>query len=323
MGVGLLTKVELVVMAPVIGLSVLMAPKTALARWRAALLVAVPALPGVVWWVVQQAGGGVLSPEGSEILAPASRGPWSSANVFGYAAHKVPVVLDRFWGLYGVPAFVVPPLARALLWAGTAALVGGWLATRRWRRPTMEDARLAVLALVPLVLVFAVIWASFKTYRSNGEVRALVPRYVYPALPLMALAAVSALATTARRAASQRWARWSRWALPVGIPLLALGAGLASLLHAMRGLYGTSDASLLLDRAGAIAPLATPGPWALIILEAWAVAVAVAAVAAYNVRSGPGSSDVIEVAPRGGPGEGPGVGGQSGVGHQAEVDRLG
>jgi hypothetical protein len=281
MGVGLLTKVELVVMAPVIGLSVLIAPRTHLERWRAALLVAGPALPGVLWWVVQQAGGGVLSPEGSEILAPTAEGPWSSANVLGYAAHKVPVVLDRFWGLYGVPPFVVPPPVRVLLWTGTAALVGGWLVCRRWRRPTVEDARDAVLALVPVALTLAVIWASFKTYRLNGEVRALVPRYVYPALPLIALAAVGAATTVARRALPTAW---SRWALPVGIPVLAVVAGLGSFLHCIRGLYGTSDLSLLLDRAGAIAPVTAPGPWALVLLVGWSLSVALATATGHKVR---------------------------------------
>jgi 4-amino-4-deoxy-L-arabinose transferase-like glycosyltransferase len=323
MCIGLLTKVELVVIAPVVGLAVLVAPKVALARWKAVALVAVLASPGVLWWVDQQLRGGVLSPEGSEILAPPSDGPWSSANVLGYAAYKVPVLLDRFWGLYGVPAFVATPPWRLLLWLVTEALVIAWLVTRVWRRPSADDRRMLVLALIPLALTAAVIWASFKTYRLNGEVRALAPRYLYAAMPLFALGAVSAAATVARRLDLPGRVRRL---LPIAIPLLAAVAGLGSFVRAVHGLYGTTDLSLLLDRAGVLAPVAAPGPWTATILVLWGAAVVAAAISSRDVLRALGPdlrSDVIQVAPRGGPGQGARVRQQPGVRHDAEVDRAG
>lgn len=274
MGAGLLTKVELVVIAPVVGLAVLVAPKVALARWKAVALVAVPALPGVVWWVAQQAGGGVLSPAGSEILAPAADGPWRGATVTAYAVRSVPVLLDRFWGLYGVPLISVPPLWRAGLWYATEALVIAWLLCRWWRRPSRHDLRMGLLALMPVALIAAVLWASFKTYRLNGEVRALVPRYLYAVLPLLALAVVSAGATVLRRLAPPSW---PRWVLPVGIPVAAAVAGFGSFVRAIHGLYGTTDLSVLLDRARVVAPVANPGAWVTVLLAGWVLAIAAAA----------------------------------------------
>lgn len=280
MGAGLLTKIELVVIAPVVGLAVLVAPKVDLARWKAVALVAVPALPGVVWWVGQQAGGGVLSPADSEILAPAADGPWRGATLTGYAFRWVPVLLDRFWGLYGVPAFVAPPMWRLLFWFAIEALVIAWLLCRRWRRPSPHDARMGVLALMPAALIAAVLWASFKTYRLNGEVRALAPRYLYAVLPLFALAAVSAGATVVRRMAPPSW---PRWVLPLGIPVVAAVAGFGSFVRASHGLYGTTDLSVLLDRARAVAPVANPGAWATVLLVCWVLAIATAAVSSRRI----------------------------------------
>ncbi len=280
LGVGLLTKVELVVIAPVVGLAVLVSPKVALARWKAVALVAVPALPGVAWWVAQQVAGGVLSPAGSEILAPASAGPWRGATVTGYAFRWVPVMLDRFWGLYGVPVSVAPPNWRLLLWLATEALVIAWLLCRRWRRPSPHDVRMGVLALMPLALIAAVVWASFKTYRLNGEVRALVPRYLYAVLPLIALAAVSAGTTVVRRLAPPSW---PRWILPVGIPVVAAVAGFGSCVRAVHGLYGTTNQSVLLGRAHVISPVANPRTWVTVLLLGWVLAVGVAAFSSRNV----------------------------------------
>ncbi len=275
LGIGLLTKIELIVITPVVGLAVLVAPRVAVARWKAVAMVAVPALPGAIWWVAQQTGGGVLSPEGSEILAPAAVGPWRHVTLGSYAFHRVPMLLDRFWGLYGVPAFVVPRTWRLLLWLAIEALVLAWLLCRQWRRPSSDDARLAVLALMPVALIAAVLWASFKTYRLNGEVRAIAPRYLYAVLPLVALAVVSAAVTALRGLAPSSW---SRWVLPVGIPVAAAVAGFGSFVHAAHGLYGTTDLSVLLDRAHVLAPVATPGPWAAVLLVGWVLATAVAAV---------------------------------------------
>lgn len=275
MGIGLLTKIELAVIAPVVGLAVICAPKVAFARWKAVLLVAVPAIPGVIWWVAEQLGGGVLNPEGSEVGTTAMSGPWTHAGLLSYAVHRVPMLLDRFWGLYGVPAFVAPRLWRTLLWLALEALVVFWLLCRDWRRPTRDDARLALLALMPVALTAAVIWASLKTYRVTGEVRALAPRYLYAVLPILALAVVAAAGMTLRRIAPPAW---SRWALPLGIPVVGAVAGLGSFVHAIRGLYGTSDLALLLDRAHVVAPVANPGPWVAVLLVGWALAIATAAV---------------------------------------------
>jgi 4-amino-4-deoxy-L-arabinose transferase-like glycosyltransferase len=282
MGAGLFTKVELVVIAPVVGLVVLTAPKVALARWKAVVLVAVPALPGVMWWVAQQTSGGVLSPEGSEILAPAAAGPWTDVTLLAYAVRRVPVLLDRFWGLYGVPAFVVPPPWRLVLWLGAEALLVLWLLCRRWRWPSRDDARAWVLALLPIALVTAVIWASFKTYRTNGEVRALAPRYLYAVLPLLALAVVSAASTVARRIGPQTW---PRWVLPLGISVAAAVAGFGSFVRAVSGLYGTTDLALLLDRAHAVAPVADAGPWELVLFACWVLAIATAAASSFAIRA--------------------------------------
>lgn len=281
MCVGLLTKIELIVIAPVVGLSVLLSPRVSLARWKAVLLVLVPALPGVIWWVVHEAAGGSLNPPGSEIVTPAAVGPWSNVSLLGFALRRVPDLLDRFWGLYGVPTFLAPPPWRFLLWVATELLIVFWLVCRRWGRPSMHDLRMGVLALMPAMLVAAVIWASFTTYRLNGESRALVPRYLYAVLPIFALATVSAAAMTARRIAPPGW---SRWALPLGIPVVGAVAGLGSFVHATRGLYGTSDLSLLLDRAHVVAPVASPGPWVAALLVGWVLAIAAAAVTASRVH---------------------------------------
>lgn len=296
---GLLTKVELVVIAPVVAVVVLVSPKVALARWKAVFLVAVLALPGVAWWVAQQAAGGVLSPAGSEILAPAADGPWRGATVTGYAFRWVPVLLDRFWGLYGVPAFGAPRNWRVVLWLATEALVIAWLLCRRWQRPSPHDARVGVLALMPVALITAVLWASFKTYRLNGEVRALAPRYLYAVMPLFALAVVSAGAMVVRQLAPPSW---PRWILPLGMPVVAAVAGFGSFARAIHGLYGTTDLSVLLDRAHAVAPVANPGAWATVLLVCWVLAIAVAAVSSRDL---PPSTYDLPVDPPGWRGGGP------------------
>ena len=57
----------------------------------------------------------------------------------------------------------------------------GWLAARRWTRPTPQQLRWFVLASVPGFLIAGVMQASVSAYRRSGALAGLAPRYVYPA----------------------------------------------------------------------------------------------------------------------------------------------
>jgi hypothetical protein len=272
LAIGLLTKVEVVVVAPVVLAAIWFGPRAQLARWKALAITLGLALPGLVWWVSEQLGGGVLSPSDSQILKPPGPGPWRSSNLVTYSLQKAPMLFDRFWGLYGVPPFVVPPAWRVALWAATALLAaslflwGRSAGRRRWR--------LWVLAAVPIALVASVMYASFKTYHLNGEIRGLTPRYLYPALSLFAIAAVAALSALAARARSPR--QLYRWGLPMVIVGGALLGGLGTVALVLHGLYDTSSASAIATRAALVSPTSHPVGIAGAVTLLWIACLAVA-----------------------------------------------
>ncbi|MGQ0615782.1 MAG: glycosyltransferase family 39 protein [Acidimicrobiia bacterium] len=285
LGAGLWVKVELVTMAPLAAAAVLLcAPRGELTRTRAALVAAVPVLPGALWWSWRILGGHVLSPEASEILAPPRPGPWASSGFTEFVVEKTPVLFDRVWGFYDFPPFLVGPGWRVLLWALTTAVVGGgvacWLASSR-RSGGARERRWLVLAAVPAALVASVLYASYRTFHRNGEVRALVPRYLYTALPVLALGLVGSGAAIAARFRPRR--AGDRSALPLLVLAAAAVGGAGSVAVCLTGMYGTRSLPTLLDRAGAIAPVDHVGVWLAALAAAWAIFVAAAAALAATI----------------------------------------
>jgi hypothetical protein len=133
-----------------------------------------------------------------------------------------------------------------------------------------------VLAALPVSLVAGVLQASVSAYRRTGELRALAPRYVYPALPVLAIGAVAAAAAVA---GARGW-RVPRRALPVVIAVAAAGV-VASVARAAHAAYGTTSLSTLLHTARSVSPLGRPAPILLAVTVLWAgcllLAIAVAA----------------------------------------------
>lgn len=286
-GAGLLVKSEFLAIAPVAGLLVAATlpsvPRGRRLRQLAAF--ALPAAAGSAWWVRLAVRYGSFSPPGSEIVRPAAPGPWEHVGPLRFAADYGHWLLRDVWGTYGWDGVDVPAAWQRGLAATSLALALAWLVCRRWRLPDARALRTALLALFPLALAAGATYASFDLYRTNGEVRGLHARYLYPAAPLAALAAVAALGALAERLPRVVANRAN--ALSVAGTLGAAAVfGLGSLALAARGFYATGDPGLLLDRARAVAPLAPVGPAIAGILAAWAVAtVAAAAAATRRVRA--------------------------------------
>jgi hypothetical protein len=269
-GVGLLTKVQMVLAAPALGLTVLAAPAAWRERIRGAVAFAVPAGLGAAWWARQLlVEGSPLTPESSELLAPPTPGPWTHESYLVYAVRKLPTVLDRFWGTYSDPITFAPGWVQGVLGVGAVLLAVGWLVARRWERPDLASLRWLLLAAVPASLVARTLYASVDAYRRTGELRGLTPRYVYPSAALLAVGIVAAVAAVLRRAAP---ASLRRWALPVGTVAVALVAGAGSVLRAVHAAYGTRSWSDLATRAAALGPINHAGPVAAALALLWAAA---------------------------------------------------
>jgi 4-amino-4-deoxy-L-arabinose transferase-like glycosyltransferase len=264
--IGLLTKIEMVLAAPALGLVVLAAPAALGTRVRSAIAFAVLAAPGAAWWVHELAGGGPLTPKDSQLLGPPIPGPWSHQSYLTYAAQKLPTLVGRFFGTYNVPVTYLARPVQLALGLVVVALGVAWLVLRRWRRPQWSDLGWLLLAGVPASLALGTLYASVDGYRYTGKLRGLAPRYLYPAAPLLAIGAVAALAVLARR-----WSRSWRWAAPAGMAVLALAAGL-SVLRCIQGAFGTSSWAVIAHRARAVSPIGRPMEVALALGVLWLAA---------------------------------------------------
>ena len=290
-GAGLLVKSEFVAVAAVAALVAIVVAR-ALAhppgpppragpsrRPRALAAFAGPTLIGSAWWIRDLVRFHAFSQPGSEILQRVRPGPWNHTGRVSYTVHHLVDLVGRFWGLYGQSAVEVPRPWRIGLDVAVVLMLASWLAARRWGRPSPVDVRLALLALFPMALAAGALHASFTVYRTNGEVRGLLGRYLYPSLPVLAVGAVGAAGTIARRARRARSPR----RVPVGLVLstgtvVAATLGLASFVRAAHGFYGTRDTHLLLARAVSVSAVPSPGRWLAVVGAAWASCVVAAAV---------------------------------------------
>jgi hypothetical protein len=273
LSIGLLTKVQMVLTAPVLGAAVLVAPSPWRVRWRSALVAGAAALPGILWWGRELSQEGPLSPESSELLRPAVPGPWTDRSYPGYVLEHVDTLLGRLWGIFADPITFVPGPVRVVLNLGVLVLVVGWLVCRRWQRPTVADLRWAVLAAVPVALVLGVMWASLDAHRRTGEIRGLAPRYLYPATIVLVLGVVGAASTIVARL---RLERHRGLLLTAGLGVGAAVGSAAFLARGVQAHYGTTSWSDILHRVEAVGPLGQPAA-VVAVGVLWVVAVALAA----------------------------------------------
>jgi hypothetical protein len=282
-GAGLLVKQQFVAMALVAALVLVVSMATdERRRWPSYLLgFGVPAALGSVWWVRNLVRFQSLAPPGGEILQPVRAGPWNAVGPIRYAVDHVGDLVDRFWGLYGQSAVETPPGWRAGLGIAALGLTGLWLVARRWRRPRLGEARIALLALFPLALAAGALQASYGVFHRNGEPRGLLGRYLYAAVPVLAIGAVGALRAGFSRL-PRRW-RQGDVLLAAGT-VVAGGLGLAGFTRAMHGLYGTTDLELLLRRARVVSAVAPVGWWLLGLGVAWLGALGTAVVLSIGRR---------------------------------------
>jgi len=283
--VGLLTKVQMVLMAPALGLMVLAGPVVHRSqRVRSAAAFAVAAAPGALWWLVSVLDSNPLAPKGTELLSAPAEGPWNDESYLTYAVAKVPQLLGRFWGTYDSPVTFVPDTVRLMLGLAVALLALGWLVARPWARPDVEQLRWLLLAAVPASLVAGVLQASVSAYRRSGELRALAPRYLYPAAAVLAIAAVAAAITILRRLDRPA----PRGALLLTMALAAVAA-VASVAHVARSAYGTGSPSEVLDAARGVSPIGRPAPALAAVALLWlgTVVLALRGARDLSVRSAP------------------------------------
>jgi 4-amino-4-deoxy-L-arabinose transferase-like glycosyltransferase len=279
--IGLLTKIEMVLAAPALGLCVLAAAGTRGTRLRSAVAFAILAAPGAAWWLDELGGGGPLTPDSSELLGAPVPGPWAHPAYLTYAAKKLPTLAGRVFVTFDAPVtFLQDPVRHALVLA-VAVMAVAWFLLRRWRRPRAAEIRIGVLAGVPLALALGTLYASVDGYRYTGQLRGLSPRYVYPGIPVLAIGAVAAIATIADRL---RLRAWRPLAL-TGVTLLAAGAA-ATIARAVQGNYSSSSWPDILDRARAVSPVGRPAEVAVALGLAWVAVLTLAAGRLAGVARG-------------------------------------
>ena len=154
-----------------------------MSRWRSALLYLVPVGLGAAWWLRILIDTHSFAPRGSEIVGPSRSGPFQSVGFIEYLFDRLPVFVERFPGVYGWLSISVPSWSKIAFNVAVLGVAVGWLACRRWRRPRLSELRFIVLALVPVALLLASAFNAYSTYRRNGEVRGMAPRYVYASTP--------------------------------------------------------------------------------------------------------------------------------------------
>jgi hypothetical protein len=117
-----------------------------------------------------------------------------------------------------------------------------------------------------VLLFLAVALSSYDTFRRNGEIRGMWPRYVYGAVPVLAVGVTATIASV-----GDRLRRMPRWAV-ASVVATFVGAGIGlSFFEAMRGVYDTSSLSVMIDRAGIVAPVPHPARWLVAIGLLWLV----------------------------------------------------
>ena len=281
-GLGLLVKGELLVIAAVGLAAVALAPAaTSRERWRA--LVAYLAIGGIggLWWLRVFVDDRAITPAGGELLAPPRSGPWNHEGFVSYVWGRLDTVIDWFPGRYGSypwPFALLPSWLLLTCQLGVVLLLVAWLVARRWRRPTVESLRVALLAAVPFLLFAASAYTAWDTYRSNGYHHGLAPRYVYGGVPIMAVMAAASLGAVRRRLAL-RGVPTLHAVLLVGSAVLGIVVSLAVCLH---GMYFTTDWTTVFQRAGIMAPVAHVKAVLALVGLLWAGAIGGAAWLAWR-----------------------------------------
>jgi 4-amino-4-deoxy-L-arabinose transferase-like glycosyltransferase len=261
-GLGLLTKGQLVIVAVVALVALLVAPSAERTRWRG--VAAYLALGGIggLWWLRVLVDTHGFTPSGSELLAPSAPGPWRGASFPGYLLERLPDAFGRFPGWYGWRLDILPPVLLIPIQAALLALPLGWLVCRGWRPPSPAGLRLLVLASMPVLLLLASAYTAYDTYVDNGDQHGLAPRYLYGTAPILAVGVVAALAAIVERLGLRAWI--VRRAGLLSAAAVVVGAG-ASFARAELAAYFTSSVSLAFRRAGVVAPVAHPKAWLLVL----------------------------------------------------------
>lgn len=299
-GLGLVTKGQFTVVAPVGLVAVLLAPRKG-SFWGPLAAYLVPVGLGSLWWLRVFLDTRGFTPAGSELVNQPTPGPHRDVGILSYVQDRIPDFVEQLPGRYGWKLINLPGSLNWLTLAAGVVLVAGWLLARRWQRPTIEGARLAVLAALPFGLFVAAAVAAFDTFHASGEVRGLVPRYTFGAAPIAAVGAAAALAAIGRRLRLDRVRSWL-----AGVIVLLAGAwGGASFVVVLRGQYQAERLDTIFQRAGVVAPVANPKAWLAVLTALWLAATV--AAAAELVRLDP--SDPADpatsrepVRPRHGPG---------------------
>lgn len=285
--VGLLTKGQFLVIAPIGLAAVLLAPRPDGAPpWRhSALAYLTAGAPGGLWWLRIIIDTGSTTPAGSEFVADFRPGPWNQKGLFEYFFMRIGDIVDAVPGQYGYWPWKFAELPSPLLGAFhilVVLLVLGWWVFRSWSKPTIDTARVVLLGSVPFLLLLAAVASSWETYRETGYEYGLAGRYVYGGVPVLAVMATATLLALKDRFRLRRTDR-----LHVLLLVVAAGAGsVTAVVVSMHSKYFTTDNSLLLDRAKIVAPVRDGGS----VVAAFAVAlVAVLGMAAWLLldRIGP------------------------------------
>lgn len=276
--IGLLTKAHFLALAPLAGLAVLIRPAAG-ERVRSAAAFIATAAPGAAYWAAQLVKNKGFEPPGSEIIEAAKPGPWEDENFISYAVDQIDLFVGRSWGLYGWATVEVPHTWKLVLTAAVGVIAVMWLVQVARRRVHFDQPAALLVALVPVALAVAALYASFGLYRDTGSVRGIVGRYVYPAAPVLAIGVAASLRAASLRPAGRKVQHGPGRvvvAATILVTQLLLMAG--SVWLALKGLYQTTDLTLLFDRAHATAPVAQSRFWAIACSTVWCAAVIAAAV---------------------------------------------
>lgn len=291
-GTGLLTKGQFTVVAPIGLVVVLLAPRKG-PFWGPLLAYLVPVGLGSLWWLRVFLDTHGFTPAGSELVLQPTPGPHRDIGILSYVRDRIPDFIEQIPGRYGWKLINLPGSLNWLTMALGVVLIAGWLVARRWRRPTIESARLAALAALPFGLFAAASVAAYDTFHASGEVRGLVPRYLFGAVPVVAVAAAAAMATIGDRLGLARIRGW----LAGAVVLLAGAWGGASFVVVLRGQYQTDDLGTVFQRAGVVAPVANPKAWLAVLTGLWLAATVAAAAELVRLPNGPADTGADEPEP--------------------------
>ncbi|MDQ2649059.1 MAG: hypothetical protein M3Z03_05860, partial [Actinomycetota bacterium] len=254
--VGLLTKGQFLVIAPIGLAAVLLAPRDESSPpwWHSSLGYLGAGAAGGLWWLRIIIDTGSTTPSGSEFVADPRPGPWNDKGLVEYFVMRVGDIVDAVPGQYGYWPWKFAELPSPMLGAfhiGVGLLVLSWLVFRRWSTPTVATARVALLAAVPFLLLVAAVASSWETYRETGYEYGLAGRYVYGGLPIVAVMATAALLALKDRFRLPHASR-----LHVLVLLVSATAGaVTAVIVSMHSKYFTTDNALLFDRAAIVAPV--------------------------------------------------------------------